>query len=1299
MLIWRLIRGGIVAALLTGAGGWTIARVRLGASDDAAVARIKTELRQRFNASAAELGDISARVSSESDAMRAAAHDPGAARHLFDVAGAAVASDQSSRTGITIYDAAGAPLAWAGSVSDLPGPRVKGPAVLFVTSGPVGPRLVRVEPVLDRSRPGVVRVATLAVERLLAIRPPGTDFRDVSFVLSTSIAPVLLRQSSGRSVEGPYTFDIQSPEHELLLEASVTPSDLASVRARWTGRILAAVLSVIAFTLVLCAGPLVDRRRRTRDKRAFVASTGGVVGLLVAARGILWLAAEPVLGGPTTTSPLDLLLTALVVVAVVWLAVDTVLRRRLVRPRPHLLSPGIRPLAAILLLYAIAGAVGAAIVFASQRFLELIASRTTFDLLHFSLRPLSAARLALGFALLLVYASAVWGAATLVLVPGGIIRTGRRLGPRLGAVLGWVIGVSAIADLLRRSPSPPPMLPMLIAVAASGGCAILVGYVRRRARRTSRAVRLSIAFLALLVPSLAMYPSLFALVIAAKERLVATEFGPQAASQREELQLRLRHTLDEIDSMSSLRSALAARPTSSSSSDRAFLVWSETDLARYRLTSAIELYGPHRELISRFALNLPEYTTESIEASSCDWELYDEVSPFGSSERHVLRASRGVCGEGRILGAIVVRVMLDYRTLPFILSQNPYLESLRPEQPSTEGALGGDLEFAVYGWSRAPIYSLGPQVWTLPDDVFQALVASRRSFWASLSRADGGFRVYFLSDRGGIYAIGYPLITWFGHLVNLAELMSLSGMLYVLLLAASVLFNTLTSRSFTGGAALVQEIRTSFYRRLFIAFVAAAVVPVLTLALATRAYFAAEFRAGIEEAAARAATVAQRLVEDYSILPRGTAAPPAIDDQVMVVVGRAIDQDVNLFERSRLQATSERDLFASALLPMRTPGDVYRAIVLDHLPTYVGVDQVGDFRYLMAAAPVRPGGGEGIVTVPSMLRQQEIEKQINELDRRVLFGAVLFCLLGAALGYWMAERIADPVRRLTLATRRLARGDLDAHAAARSVDELGRLINDFNRMATELKRQRVELERTQRLEAWSEMARQVAHDIKNPLTPIQLSAEHALRVNADRGAPLSPVLDSCVRTIVEQVRILRQIAAEFSNFASSPKSQPERTEIAPLLEQAVQPYRGGLAGRIAIEVDAPPDLPAVRVDRTLVSRALANIIENALHAMPDKGRLTLSARVRVADSDTPTPEAIAVEVADTGLGMDAESLARIFEPYFSTKATGTGLGLTIAKRNIELNEGTIAIASERGRGTTVTFTLPVDQGGDRQNET
>jgi signal transduction histidine kinase len=485
-------------------------------------------------------------------------------------------------------------------------------------------------------------------------------------------------------------------------------------------------------------------------------------------------------------------------------------------------------------------------------------------------------------------------------------------------------------------------------------------------------------------------------------------------------------------------------------------------------------------------------------------------------------------------------------------------------------------------------------------------------------------------------------------------------------------------------------VRSSFYRKLWLAFVAGAAVPVLILALATRTYFASQFAAGVEQDAVKTATVAQRLVEDYAALERDTNALAVLDDQVMVLVGQAIDQDVNLFDPKRLQATSERDLFYSGLLLPRTPGTVYRRIVVDRLPTFVGVERLGDLSgssYLVAAAPVRVAGREGIVTIPLTLRLQELDRQIDELDRQVIFASVLFVLLGAAVGYWMAERIADPVSRLTRATRRIARGDLDARIAATSSDELRRLVEDFNRMADDLKRQRAELERTQRLEAWADMARQVAHDIKNPLTPIQLSAEHARRVNQDRGGPLSPVLDECVNAILAQVRLLRQISAEFSSFASAPTAHPEPTDVPRLVEEVVEPYRAGLAGRVALDVEAEADVPVLAIDRNLFARALTNIIENSLHAMPGGGRLSIAIR-----RSTGGAPAVIVRVADTGVGMDEESLARLFEPYFSTKATGTGLGLTIARRNVALNGGTISVESRRNEGTAVTLTFPLPAG-------
>ncbi|MQA30803.1 MAG: HAMP domain-containing protein [Luteitalea sp.] len=1285
----RLALAGLAAAVLAGAIGLGIERARFGSDEEAAVALAQNELRERFARLAEGLASRAGWAAANSDLIRRAGRDDLAARALFVALDQQLPAQSVGTAGITIYDAAGVPLAWSGRVSDPSRERLTGPQTLFVALEALGPRLVHVEPLHDPERPTAPRLATVVAEELVDPTAGVSPIVADTFTLPTSVVDVAVRVRTGPvTARSPYAFPIHSAAGEVLVEAEVAPSGVSAARDTLRSRTRAAVLAVIALTVLLCTGPLFERRRHTRDRGVVVMTTAAVLALVLIARAILRAALEP-LFMPSLASPLTLVPDALLLTLLVWLALDVIGRRRVARPRmpllPDTMGTGVRIVAA----YFIGGALAAVLLWAYERVLQSIAAHATVDLLQFSLHPLDFTRIGLVAGLVLLHAAVVWGGALLIRLPSAVWRAPRRPALHALAVGGCIAGMGAALLTIDRSSIPVPLGSFATALAVTGLAAAALSRPRGPARRASQAGRLGVLFLALVVPAAALYPSLHAFAEAAKERQVSGEFAAQAASQREDLQVRrLPHALEAIDAMPDLPalvtgSAEGAAPTT----DRAYIVWSKTELARYRTTSAVELYGADGRLVSRFALNLPEYATTTYLPASCDdWELYEEPSPFGSSLRYVLRASRGICDGGRRVGGAVVRAMLDYRSLPFIASQSPYLESLRPERRTVfEEESGPAVEFVFYGWSRAPLYASGTSVWPLDDSVFDRMVASRAAFWTDVQRGRERFRVYVFNDRGGIYALGYPLIGWTGHLIKLGELVFLSAVLYTLLLAAATLFNTLTFQTPAGGRALLREIRSSFYRKLFIAFVASAVLPVVVLAIGTRTYFANQFRTGVEDAAVKTATVAQRLIEDYaSLQQRGSNALNVIDDRFMVLVRRAIDQDVNLFARTRLQATSERELFANAILPSRTPGSVYRKIMLDRLPASIDVEEVGGLSYLLAAAPVRTGGLDGIVTVPQTLQRQQIEEQRDELDRRVLSASVLFVLLGSALGYWMAERIADPVNRLTRATRRIARGDLDARIAATSSDELRRLVEDFNRMAADLKQQRRELERTQRLEAWADMARQVAHDIKNPLTPIQLSAEHARRINIDRGRPLSPVLDECVAAILTQVKLLRQISTEFSSFASSPTPRPEPTDLAALVAEVIEPYRTGLTGRVAIAIAAAPDLPPVMADRTLFARALTNVIENALHAMPGGGHLAVSIRLPNVDSTT-----VDVEVTDTGIGMDQDALVKIFEPYFSTRATGTGLGLTIAKRNVELNGGTIAVSSERGVGTTVTLTLPL----------
>jgi signal transduction histidine kinase len=1302
----RIALTGALCALLVTAVGTAWRRATLGADLQQARARVEADVHAAFDTSTRGLRDLAGTLADPALVHAATAGgDPAASRRLFTLAADAVAGDRETDLAVTIHGIDGRPIAWAGRPFELPLERLQGPETWFLSPGATGLRLVYVTPV---SREGV-RVGAVAAERpLVSLRPgdaaPGAGLQGTAvYLFPTRLAPVSVELpfEGARTREDPNAVHVLAPSGERLLTALISPDDLAGTDARWRRATLSLSLIVIAVTVALLAGPLLDSQRRAHAPGGYLVPMLLAGGVVVIARLVLraaspadWSEAEIFSGAvyaspllpPLLASPFDLLVSALTAGALVALGLMAVDVWRVRARHRRCDVTGTRRVFAFALINLCAGIGVGVVLIGHEALLRDTIAHTTLDVLRLSLHQWQIGHLALQIGLIAAHAAAL-GMAVLILqvallhwrIPRGDWRV------RTLAVSCWVLPLALWKST--EGGGPASQWPILVALGAAAALAIVAARVKARYRHGSQAFRLTLLAVGLAAPAFAFYPSLFQLSRQAKLQLVETRYAPQALYQRQTLQAQLEESLGQIDRFPGLAELIAADVSPRGPevlTDRAFQVWQTTALAAYPITSSVELYGPNGNLVGRFAFNLPEdlSATPTSEERTCEWDLYEEVAPFFAEERRILHAGRRICDPDRpddVLGSIVVHAMPDYENLPFIASRSPYVELVRPADPLRgEGLTGRDVEYVHYGWSRTSLYWSGDTAWPIPDATFARVEESRAPLWAELRRDSTRYDVYLLNDRGGIYALGFPIASPIDHLVNLAELIVLAAGTFLLLLGGSVLFGWLSRRRRTA-AALLREIRASFYRKLFLAFVAAVFLPVALLALFARTYVANEMRANVGQEALRTASVARRVVEDL-VAPRAAQLAVGVDDNLMVWVSRLIGQDVNIFDGTRLVATSERNLFASGLLPTRTPADVYHALQLRNEATIVTRERLGQLEYLVAATPLTVRQLDATLTVPLTSRQREIDAQIDTLDRRVLLGALLFILAGAGLGYTMAERIADPVNRLTRATRRIARGELDVRVAATSSDELRRLVQDFNSMAAELQRQRLELERTHRLEAWAEMARQVAHEIKNPLTPIQLNAEHLRRVHADRGEPLGPVLQECVGTILTQVRLLRQIASEFSSFASSPTARRGAVDVADLVRETLDAYRTSLASRITFTVDIPPDLPPVYVDRTLVSRSLTNLVENALHAMPGQGTLAVAAR---RDGG-----AVRVAVSDTGVGMDADALARAFEPYFSTKATGTGLGLPIAKRNVELSGGTISVTSERDRGTTLEMVLP-----------
>ena len=1263
--------------------GWEMAR--FGPTEAATTARIEREVRRLVADRTRQLSVLASRVAREDALIAEASGSRDRLPALFnrlEIARPVGAAGPS----VTVYVPSGPAgtyrvLAWSdGPAEDLREDPLQGPRAIFLAPGTVGLRLIALQPVETGDR----RVGVVSAEAILA-PSPGAGPTPGGYRLETSIGPVrVIPQFAGGGEEGSQAprFVISAEDGKTLLEARFLPDEIRQYRHGFRTRVFVLAAVPLLLLPIMATARTLERRRRTAAIGQWsgwsLLATMIVAGTAAVVAAALWL----------IDTPRNVLLLvagmAAVIVAGIW-PVSLWWRRG------RRLSPVQRPLRFLTELV-IGGALLAAALTGVTIMLRRGIASANLERWQLPLMPMDSAGLIDLAAVLLAQTAIGWGIATALATFAVRWHLHWR---RVAAVIAAMVWIAPLAILLLSRDSPVPIpLPGAGAIAAASVAilfALLAGPLRRYYRRTSEAMRLVLLFTALVLPAVAVYPIAAESATDTARTLIEERYGPATAGHSDRLLDEIAKVEREIDRIPGLQDyVLASRPADGGiPSQLAFQIWNQTSLARQRLTSQIELYGPDRLVVSRFALNVPEFeslldaATPPSTVTSCRWEDWSETARIGAEERSMIHSERAICdASGNIRGAVVVRLVPDYRDLPFIASASPYFNVVGGgAQRPGDASRVQDLQVVVYGWSLRPTFTSGSVAWGIPDEIFQRLYHSRTPFWTTLSAANRPFHVYFMNDRAGVYALGYPPPTVFQHLTRIAEIVVVAGMLFVLLLVGSAVYAGFSKRGEAPLRALYREIRTSFYRKLFLFFVMAAIGPVLLFALAFGAYMTGRFSEDVEAEASNVVTVARRVLEELAAAQQHPdqrqAAPP---DDVMVWIRQVVDQEVNLFDGPYLVATSQRDLFDSGLLPTRTPAAVYRAIALNRLPVLVETDELGSFRYLVAAAPVRSFGRDVVLTVPLATRQREIDAQIDELNRGVLVGAVVVVLFAAGLGASVAGRVSDPVARLTRATRLIAAGRLDVRLVADTADELGRLVEDFNSMARTLVANREELARSNQLQAWAEMARQVAHEIKNPLTPIQLAAEHLQRVHEDQNRPLGAVFDQCLSTVLGQVRLLRRIASEFSNFAGQPTPRFAPADVAAIVESVVGPYRLGVSDRITITVSLPPDLPAVHVDRTLIARAFTNLVENAVQAMASGGTLLVSGR-RV-------PDGVELTFADTGPGMDAEGVRRAFEPYFSTKTAGSGLGLANARRHIELCHGTIQLSSTEGAGTTVTVTLP-----------
>ena len=318
-------------------------------------------------------------------------------------------------------------------------------------------------------------------------------------------------------------------------------------------------------------------------------------------------------------------------------------------------------------------------------------------------------------------------------------------------------------------------------------------------------------------------------------------------------------------------------------------------------------------------------------------------------------------------------------------------------------------------------------------------------------------------------------------------------------------------------------------------------------------------------------------------------------------------------------------------------------------------------------------------------------RPLIELQRQIVSTAMLVggagILVAVLASLWFAARVTRPVVSLAEAARRVAAGDLGTKVEVESSDELGELAASFNRMTEDLAQQKDRTLQAERVAAWRELARRLAHELKNPLFPLQVTVENLMRAKQKSPEMFEEVFHEGTATLLAEIDNLKTIIGRFSEFSKMPQPQRRPTQVNDVVRSVLRVFNAQLQhaqlqekNQIAVRTELADALPEISADPDLLHRALQNLLLNAIDAMPQGGELA----IRTATLG----DRVEISVSDTGSGLTQEECERLFTPYYTTKQHGTGLGLAIVQSVVSDHGGKISVESTKEKGTTFRIELP-----------
>ncbi len=549
--------------------------------------------------------------------------------------------------------------------------------------------------------------------------------------------------------------------------------------------------------------------------------------------------------------------------------------------------------------------------------------------------------------------------------------------------------------------------------------------------------------------------------------------------------------------------------------------------------------------------------------------------------------------------------------------------------------------------------------------------------------------MYKISDNRTIVVVRthsavIEFITLFSYLFGLLVVIAIVILLYQLYLSY------FTSAFITG-----KFVKFTLRRRIHLSMLAVVLFSFIVIGLVTITFFTYQYKNSNRAKLQSAMQLTKQSLQDY--LKREHAYDTDIQfDSVsrsgpfrsyVMSLANSQKTDINVFgDNGMLYTTSEEDIYNKGVLSTLMRPDAYYQMSNSGKSILIQDERVADLPYLSAYEPLRDDHGVtlGYINIPLFSSEKDLNFQISNIVVTLINLYAFIFLLASSFSIIVVRWITF---MFNVITRQFEQLNLQQNERITWPydDEIGKMVEEYNKMVNKVEENAAMLAQSERETAWREMARQVAHEIKNPLTPMKLNIQYLQQALRNDSPNVKELTDRVAASIIEQIDNLSYIASEFSNFAKMPEARPEEVELGGMLKRAMELYLND--DNIKFTITESPEKLLVFCDRSQLLRVFTNLLENAKQAILPGASGEIDVILKREDGTA------VVSVTDNGQGIPEDVVKKIFQPYFTTKSSGTGLGLAMTRKIIEFWKGEIWFETKEGEGTTFFIRLPLIQNG------